>query len=123
MAAVTPSVPRPSLVLVHGSFGTAAGWSPLKTALEARGYEVHAVELPWNKSPRTGGVPSLQDYVDTLVNFVRSKELKSVALVGHSFGGVPISLATEGGKLTLPHGTKRLCNFVLGMAATCMHCS
>ncbi|KAK9824861.1 hypothetical protein WJX74_001376 [Apatococcus lobatus] len=86
---------RPSLVLVHGSYGTAAGWLPFQAAMQSRGYAVHAVDLPWEKSPRTGGLPDLQDYVDALVSFVRSKQLKSIALVGHSFGGVVVSLATE----------------------------
>ena len=95
-AAVADSMARPSLVLVHGNFGTAAGWSPFQAAMESRGYDVHAVDLPWERSPRTGGVPDLQDYVDALVDFIKSKQLKSVALVGHSFGGVPVSLATEG---------------------------
>lgn len=90
------AMPRPSLVLVHGSFGTAAGWAPLQAAMESLGCKVHAVDLPWDKSPRTGGVPNLQDFVDTLVNFVSSKQLTNVALVGHLFGGVPISLALEG---------------------------
>lgn len=96
---LTAGMARPSLVLVHGSFGTAAGWAPFRAAMTSRGYEVYAIDLPWDKSPRTGGLPDLQDYVDTLVKFVTSKQLKNVALVGHSFGGVPISLALEGESL------------------------
>ena len=64
--------------------------------MESRGYDVHAVDLPWRASPRTGGVPDLEDYTNALIEFVRDKQLKNVALVGHSFGGVPVSLATTG---------------------------
>ena len=113
------SMSRPTLVLVHGNFGTAAGWSPFQAAMELKGYQVYAVDLPWEKSPRTGGVPDLQDYVDALVSFVRSKQLNNIALVGHSFGGVPVSLATEGTNISClvfaspVEAFSQTCNFLI----------
>ena len=44
--AAKPSVPKPTIVLVHGAFADSSGWSVVGTALQAEGYPVIAFSNP-----------------------------------------------------------------------------
>src|SRR5215813_1166722 len=78
--------PKPAIVLVHGAFADASGWSRVIPILERDGYFVTAVQIP---------LTSLSDDVATAKRVVDSQK-GPVVLVGHSYGGAVITGAAAG---------------------------
>lgn len=83
-------------VLVHGSGYGAWCWYKVATILEASGHRVTAVDLAASgvNPIRLNEINSVSDYIQPLMNLLASLNEK-VVLVGHSYGGLPISLAME----------------------------
>lgn len=85
MAQATPTADAPlTVVLVHGAFADASGWSGVITRLLAEGI---AVTAPANPLRSVSGDAA---YIASVVNQI----LGPVLLVGHSYGGVVISNAS-----------------------------
>ncbi|CAN1225239.1 Methylesterase 10 [Linum grandiflorum] len=85
-------------VLVHGTGHGAWCWYKLVTLLKSSGHQVTALDLGGSgiDSRRLDEVSSISDYVSPLIEFMASLgEQDKVVLVGHSFGGISISLAIE----------------------------
>ena len=81
-----------SYVLVHGVAHGGWCWAPVQERLERRGHEVLAVDLPLTSlEDDAGEVRRALDRVPT-----------PAVLVGHSYGGVVISMAA-GGRTDLSH--------------------
>jgi len=78
--------PKPAIVLVHGAFADASGWSRVIPILQRDGYFVTAVQIP---------LTSLSDDVATAKRVVDSQK-GPVVLVGHSYGGAVITGAAAG---------------------------
>jgi pimeloyl-ACP methyl ester carboxylesterase len=84
-------------VLVHGAFYGAWCWERIIPLLSARGHVVYAPvltglgELSHLLSPAVG----LQTHVDDVVNFLESRNLREVVLVGHSYSGMVIGSAAH----------------------------
>jgi pimeloyl-ACP methyl ester carboxylesterase len=78
--------PKPAIVLVHGAFADASGWSRVIPILQQDGYFVTAVQIP---------LTSLSDDVATAKRLVDSQK-GPVVLVGHSYGGAVITGAAAG---------------------------
>jgi pimeloyl-ACP methyl ester carboxylesterase len=78
--------PKPTIVLVHGAFADAAGWSDVISRLQQRGYNVVAVENTLTGLP--ADVATTKRVVDA--------QPGNVVLVGHSYGGAVISGASAG---------------------------
>lgn len=82
-------------VLVHGLGHGAWCWYKLVLLLRRAGHRVTAVDLDGG----CGGDASIDDYVKPLMDLMRSIDVddddEKVILVGHSFGGMPISIAME----------------------------
>ncbi|MEO0915446.1 MAG: alpha/beta fold hydrolase [Pseudomonadota bacterium] len=77
-------------LLIHGASHGAWCWDRLSPLLSSRGHVVEAIDLPGHgddKSPQHG--VRLQDYVDRVLEHLTP----GTCLVGHSFGGFPITLA------------------------------
>jgi pimeloyl-ACP methyl ester carboxylesterase len=84
MAQATPTAgTAPTVVLVHGAFADASGWSAVITELQADGIAVVAPPNPLR------GVASDAAYIASVVNQIPGP----VLLVGHSYGGVVITNA------------------------------
>ena len=83
------------IVLVHGAWQGSwsfAAWRPL---LQARGWQVHAVDLPGNGWPPLADAPaSLDAYTAHVVAVVRAIG-QPVALLGHSGGGQTVAQVAE----------------------------
>jgi pimeloyl-ACP methyl ester carboxylesterase len=77
-----------TIVLVHGAFADASGWSKVITILERDGYYVTAVQIP---------LTSLADDVATTKRVLNAQKGPAV-LVGHSYGGAVITGAAAGNK-------------------------
>ncbi|KAH7685059.1 alpha/beta-Hydrolases protein [Dioscorea alata] len=85
-------------VLVHGACHGAWSWYKLVTLLEKEGHKVTALDLLASGRQPFGidKVQSFQHYVQPLIEVMSSLAHKEkVILVGHSLGGVAISLAME----------------------------
>jgi pimeloyl-ACP methyl ester carboxylesterase len=86
LAATGSAQSKPTIVLVHGAFADAAGWSDVIARLQKRGFNAVAVE-----NPLTG----LSADVATTKRLVDAQP-GEVVLVGHSYGGAVISGASAG---------------------------
>jgi pimeloyl-ACP methyl ester carboxylesterase len=75
------TVPKPTIVLVHGAFADASTWSGVATRLQRDGYTVVAPAVPLR------GLASDTAYVTSIVKTIPGP----VVLVGHSYGGMLIS--------------------------------
>ncbi len=78
--------PKPTVVLVHGAFADASGWSDVTTRLHKRGYDVLAPANPLR------GVSSDAAYIRNLLAQIQGP----IVLVGHSYGGFVITNAATG---------------------------
>jgi pimeloyl-ACP methyl ester carboxylesterase len=77
---------KPTIVLVHGAFADASGWSDVFRSLTDRGYDVYAPANPLR------GVASDGDYLRSFVSTIEGP----VVLAGHSYGGCVITNASAG---------------------------
>lgn len=75
------SVAKPTIVLVHGAFADATGWARVVTLLDAKGFNVVAVQ---------NSMDSLADDIANTRRFVEAQK-GPVVLVGHSYGGAVIT--------------------------------
>lgn len=83
-----------TIVLVHGAWFDAGGWASVTPLLQAKGFEVIAVNLPGHGADTTSFARiTLQSYVDAVKNAIGDR--KNVILVGHSMGGIVISQVAE----------------------------
>ncbi|XP_009366394.2 methylesterase 10 [Pyrus x bretschneideri] len=85
-------------VLVHGTCHGAWCWYKLVALLRHAGHRVTALDLGGSgiHSNQIHEVTSIWDYVQPLMEFLGSiPEDEKVILVGHSYGGLPMSLAME----------------------------
>jgi pimeloyl-ACP methyl ester carboxylesterase len=89
------AAPKPSIVLVHGAWEEANIWQAVTPLLEKDGYHVVTVTLPGRpSSPLSPDKVTLDLYRDTILNAIGNPR-QPVVLVGHSFGGITISVAAE----------------------------
>lgn len=79
-------------LLVHGSCHGAWCWRELSPQLEAIGHTVRAIDLPSHGSDPT---PIADVTLDSCRDAVLSASTPHTILVGHSWGGYPISAAAE----------------------------
>lgn len=78
--------PKPTVVLVHGAWADATGWSGVIKRLQDDGYTVAAI--PNQLRSLSGDAANVRTYLDSLAG--------PVVLVGHSYGGAVISNAATG---------------------------
>jgi pimeloyl-ACP methyl ester carboxylesterase len=86
----------PPLLLVHGGLDHSRSWDYLAQALAAD-FRVVAPDLRGHGDSgwATGSSYSLADHVYDLTNLVKSEDFETVAIVGHSMGGM-VSLTYAG---------------------------
>lgn len=82
-------------VLVHGAWHGNWSYYKLNTLLESSGYRVISVNLPGHGIDKTDpGEVTLADYQNAIVQTLDTIP-EPVVLVGHSMGGIAISMAAE----------------------------
>jgi pimeloyl-ACP methyl ester carboxylesterase len=77
---------KPTIVLVHGAFADASGWDAVIRILQAKGYEVSAVQNP---------LSSAEADIETTKRLIDAQTGPTV-VVGHSYGGFVITGAAAG---------------------------
>lgn len=85
-------------VLIHGAGHGAWCWYKLATLLTAAGHNVTALDLPGSGINLTEvqQIRSIADYSEPLIKLMESLPPQDrVILVGHSLGGLPLSLVME----------------------------
>ncbi|ASR38467.1 alpha/beta hydrolase [Prauserella marina] len=84
-SAAKPGAPKPTIVLVHGAFADASGWSGVIERLQRRGYQVIAPANPLRD------LSDDADYVSSVLSTISGP----VVLVGHSYGGAVVTNAAR----------------------------
>lgn len=74
---------KPTIVLVHGAFADASGWDAVIRILQAKGYEVSAVQNP---------LSSYEADIETTRRMIAAQPGPTV-VVAHSYGGAVITAA------------------------------
>lgn len=77
----------PVILLLHGWGQNSSHWLPLVDRLDPR-FRYFLLDLPgFGSTASLPGTPSLPEYAAFVLDFIAKKQLKSVILFGHSFGG------------------------------------
>jgi len=91
-------------VLIHGSWHGGWAWQSVIRQLEARGRRAYAPTLPGHGPDVERAGITHRDCVDSVIAYIRERDLRDVMLVGHSFGGSVIQKVVE----HVPERIKRL---------------
>jgi pimeloyl-ACP methyl ester carboxylesterase len=95
-------MPKPTILLVPGSYNLVSRYSAIIDIVSNAGYEVVGIDLP-TVGPRPGEgrptpAPSMDD--DAAAIAARIEQIadkgEDVVLVGHSYAGVPMTESTKG---------------------------
>ena len=86
VAARPATAAKPTIVLVHGAFADASGWDAVIRILQAKGYEVSAVQNP---------LSSYAADIETTKRLIDAQTGPTV-VVAHSYGGAVITAAAAG---------------------------
>jgi pimeloyl-ACP methyl ester carboxylesterase len=81
-----PNGPKPTVVIVHGAWADASGFSDVITSLQHQGYTVIAPANPLR------GLASDSAYISSVLNTLSGP----LVVVGHSYGGAVITNAATG---------------------------
>ena len=82
-----------TFLLIHGAFHGGWCWSPLVDRLSREGFKVLAPSLS-GMGAQTDSDPtkvSLDTHIADVCSIIESQKLDDVVLVGHSYGGMPIT--------------------------------
>src|SRR6202007_1462819 len=77
-------------VLAHGAWHTGAELEPTAAPIRAAGNEVHTPTIAGNR-PGDAKTVGLPEAIKSIVDYLVSKDLKDVILLGHSYGGMIIT--------------------------------
>jgi pimeloyl-ACP methyl ester carboxylesterase len=82
-----------TFVLAHGSWHGGWCWNRVAERLRAKGHTVYAPSYTGmgDRVHLLSKEITIETFVEDLVQVIQSEELTQIVLVGHSFGGVPIS--------------------------------
>jgi pimeloyl-ACP methyl ester carboxylesterase len=92
---MTDSNRRQTFVLIPGAWLGGWSWQPVARLLAGRGYPVLALTLPGLSYDGAAAGLGLADAIDYVVNEVERRDLTDVILVGHSWGGYPVTGAAH----------------------------
>ena len=84
---------QPVFVLVHGPWHGAKCWERVTPLLTQAGYAVHTPTLPGQgeRAAEISTAITLDTHIASVCEYIESRNLRNVVLVGHSYGGVVIT--------------------------------
>ncbi len=99
-----------TFVLVHGGFCSGRWWRETADILQAQGHRVFTPTLTGlgERAHLSSRKVNLTTHAKDVANLVKHEGLKDIVLVGHSYGGMVISMAAE----LIPEGTIRCIVFL-----------
>ncbi|WP_150275955.1 alpha/beta hydrolase [Paenibacillus tepidiphilus] len=83
-----------TFVLVHGSWADAGFWDGTAAELRRLGHTVYVPEYPGHGAEPNTDVTH-QEIDDAVAQYIISRNLRSIVLVGHSFGGSVVQKVAE----------------------------
>ena len=88
---------RSTIVIVHGAWVGGWRWRPVADALIDRGHHVFTPTLTGlgERAHLTSAAVNLSLHALDVANLIKYERLENVLLVGHSYGGMPISVVAE----------------------------
>lgn len=88
---------RATVVIVHGAWVGGWRWSDLADDLRDRGHRVFTPTLTGlgEREHLTSPAVNLSLHARDVANVIKFERLDNILLVGHSYGGMPISVAAE----------------------------
>jgi pimeloyl-ACP methyl ester carboxylesterase len=91
------STARRTFVLIHGAWHGGWCWREVADILQAKGHKVFTPTLTGlaDRSHLLSRTVDLDTHIADVVNLFRWEEIEDAVLVGHSYGGWPISGAVE----------------------------
>lgn len=86
-----------NIVLVHGAFHGGWCWRDVAARLRTDGHQVFTPTLTGlgERSHLLSAAVDLDTHIDDVVNVIEWEELNEVVLVGHSYGGMPVTGAAD----------------------------
>jgi pimeloyl-ACP methyl ester carboxylesterase len=93
-----------TFVLLHGSWHGGWAWEPAAWCLRELGHTVYTPTYPGHHPGDQRAGVTHDDYVAAVTRFISGRDLRSVVLVGHSFGGSVVSWVAQ----VIPERLKRL---------------
>ncbi|MFE5318048.1 alpha/beta fold hydrolase [Paenibacillus sp. NPDC056579] len=92
-----------TFVLIHGSWADSSFWNPIAAELKKKGHTVYAPEYPGHGADTNKAVTHAM-MTKAIVDYITSRNLRNIVLVGHSFGGSLVQKVAE----QIPDRIKRL---------------
>lgn len=88
---------RATIVIVHGAWVGAWRWTEVADMLRDRGHRVYTPTLTGlgERAHLNSPAVNLSLHAQDIAAVIHYEQLENVLLVGHSYGGLPISQATE----------------------------
>lgn len=88
---------RATIVIVHGAWVGSWRWRNVADLLRDRGHYVFTPTLTGlgEREHLTSPAVNLSLHAKDIANLIKYEDLKDVLLVGHSYGGMPVTQATE----------------------------
>jgi pimeloyl-ACP methyl ester carboxylesterase len=88
---------KANIVIVHGAWVGGWRWRIVADDLRKRGHAVFTPTLTGlgEREHLTSPAVNLSLHAKDIANVIKYEQLKDVVLVAHSYGGMPVSLATE----------------------------
>jgi pimeloyl-ACP methyl ester carboxylesterase len=93
-----------NFVLLHGSWHGGWAWEPTAWCLRELGHEAHTPTYPGHQPGADRAGIRHDDYTSAIFEYIVSRDLRDVVLVGHSFGGSVVSRVSQ----LIPERLKRL---------------
>ncbi len=86
-----------NIVLIHGAFHGGWCWRLVASLLRRAGHEVFTPTLTGlgERAHLIGPAVDLDTHISDIVNAIEMEELTDVVLVGHSYGGMPVTGAAD----------------------------
>ena len=85
------------VLFIHGAYHGGWCWDGVIGCLPKDQYDCHAIDLPGHGKNRSADKSRIttKDYVDYILDYIRSNDLDDLYLMSHSLGGITLSKVVE----------------------------